>query len=127
MMEQALVSFSALTLATIMCVHSLLGQRRLVRPLLDEAKGVMANRLARFILPFAWHLTSAIGFVLAAILLAWAWVPAKAVTVGLAATAAVFTLSGIIDAVGSRGRHIGWLPLTLVGIASLMALALRLG
>ena len=87
----------------------------------------MANPLARFILPFAWHLTSGIGLVLAILLLASAWVPAHALTIGLAASAALFTTSGLIDALGSRGRHIGWLPLTLIGLASLAALLLRLG
>src|ERR1044072_8707580 len=105
-----------------MLVHSAIGQRRLIRPLLDEGAGVMKHPLARFILPFAWHLTSGIGLVVAAILFAWAWVPDQARSVGLGATGVVFTASGLIDAIGSNGRHIGWLPLTLIGVCAFAAL-----
>jgi hypothetical protein len=121
-MQQAALTLASLLLAMTMCVHSVMGQRRLVRPLLDDAAGVMTHPLARFIVPFAWHLTSGIGLVVAAILFAWAWTPDEARTVGLAATGIVFTASGIIDAVGSKGRHIGWAPLTLIGLSAFVAL-----
>lgn len=117
-----LLTIAALLLITTMLVHSILGQRRLIRPLLDEGSGVMQRPLARFIVPFAWHLTSLIGLIVAAILLAWAWAPDHARTVGLAATGAVFTASGILDAIGSRGRHVGWAPLTLIGLSAFAAL-----
>ena len=120
--QQAALTIAAILLAMTMCVHSAMGQRRLVRPMLEEGAGVMKHPLARFIVPFAWHLTSAIGLVLAAILFAWAWVPDQARIVGLAATGLVFTTSGLIDAVGSKGKHIGWAPLTLIGIAAFAAL-----
>ena len=121
-MQQAALTLASLLLVVTMTVHSILGQRRLVRPLLDEGAGVMMHPLARFIMPFAWHLTSGIGLVLAAVLFAWAWAPEQARTVGLAATGLVFTASGIIDAVGSHGRHIGWAPLTLIGLSAFAAL-----
>ena len=60
-LAQAALTISSLLLAMTMCVHSAIGQRRLVRPLLDEGAGVMTHPLARFIVPFAWHLTSGIG------------------------------------------------------------------
>ena len=123
-MQQAALTIAALLLVMTMCVHSVMGQRRLVRPLLDESGGVMKHPLARFIVPFAWHLTSGIGLVVAAILFAWAWSPDQARTVGLAAAGIVFTSSGLIDAVGSRGKHIGWAPLTLIGLSAFAALLL---
>jgi hypothetical protein len=122
--QQAALTIAALLLAMTMCVHSAMGQRRLVRPLLDEGRGVMKHPLARFLVPFAWHLTSGVGLVLAAILLAWAWAPDQARTIGLAATGIVFTASGLIDAVGSKGKHIGWAPLTLIGLSAFAALLL---
>jgi hypothetical protein len=121
-MHQAALTFASLLLVITMCVHSVLGQRRLIRPLLDEGAGVMERPLARFIVPFAWHLTSGVGFVIAAILFAWAWAPDQAPTVGLAATGIVFTASGLIDAVGSKAKHVGWAPLTLIGLGALAAL-----
>ena len=123
-LEQAALTLAALLAAITMCVHSVMGQRRLVRPLLDEGTGVMMHALARFIVPFAWHLTSGIGLVIAAILLAWAWAPDQARTIGLAMTGLVFTLSGLVDAIGSKGKHIGWAPLTLIGLTSFAALLL---
>ena len=121
-MTQAALTIAAALLFITMCVHSIIGQRRLIRPLLDEAHGVMKHPMARFILPFAWHLTSGIGFALAAILIAWALAPDLAITIGLAATGIVFTAGGIIDAIGSKGKHIGWAPLTLIGLFALIAL-----
>lgn len=121
-MHQAALTFASLLLVITMCVHSVLGQRRLIRPLLHEGAGVTKRPLARFIIPFAWHLTSGLGFVLAAILFAWAWAPGQARTVGLAAAGIVFTVSGLIDAVGSKAKHIGWAPLTLIGLSALAAL-----
>ena len=116
------MTVGALLLAATMLVHSILGQKRLIRPLLNENAGVMRRPLARFIIPFAWHLTSAIGLIVAAILLAWAWAPDSARTIGLAATATTFLVAGIGDAIGSKGRHIGWPSLTAVGVCTLVAL-----
>jgi hypothetical protein len=107
-----------------MGVHSVMGQRRLIRPLLNEGAGVMKHPMARFIVPFAWHLTSGIGLVIASILLAWAWAPDQARTIGLAATGIVFTAAGVIDCIGSKGKHIGWGPLTLIGLSAFAALML---
>jgi hypothetical protein len=121
--EQAVLTLAALLLVMTMCVHSLMGQRRLVQPLLDESTGVMTHASV-LIVPFAWHLTSGIGLVIAAILLAWAWEPDQARTIGLAMTGLVFTVSGLVDAIGSKGKHIGWAPLTLIGLSSFAALLL---
>ena len=123
-MQQAALTLAAILIVATMCVHSMLGQRRLLRPLLDEGHGVMQRPLARFIVPFAWHLTSFIGLIVAAILFTWAWAPDQARTIGLALTGIVFTVSGIWDAVGSKGQHVGWPPLTLIGLLSLGALFL---
>jgi hypothetical protein len=123
-LEQAAMTAAALLLVMTMGVHSVMGQRRLVRPLLEQRQGVMQHPLARFIVPFAWHLTSGIGLVVAAILLAWAWAPGQARTIGLAVTGIVFTASGLIDAVGSKAKHIGWAPLTLIGLSALAGLVL---
>jgi len=125
-MQQAALTLASLLLVVTMCVHSMMGQRRLIRPLLDEGAGVMKYALARFIVPFAWHLTGGIGLVVAAILFAWAWEPDRARAIGLAATGIVFTASGLIDAVGSKGKHIGWAPLILIGLSAFAALALEL-
>lgn len=116
------MTIAALLIVATMALHSILGQRRLIRPLLDQGGVVMQRPLARFIVPCAWHVTSLLGLVLASILLAWAWAPESARSIGLAMTGAVFTTSGIWDGIGSRWQHVGWLPLTLTGLACLAAL-----
>ena len=123
-LEQALLTAGSLLLVATMCVHSFLGQKRLIRPIITQGAGVMQNPLARFILPFGWHLMSFFGLIVAALLFAWAWAPDQARTIGLAATGLVFTASGLIDAVGSKGKHIGWPPLTLIGLLALAVLLL---
>ncbi len=126
MAQQGALTLASLLIVTTMLVHSTLGQRRLIGPLLEDGAGVMKRPLARFIVPFAWHLTSGIGLVLASILLAWAWIPDLARPIGLALTGVVFTVAGIWDAIGSRGRHVGWPPLTLTGLCALAAMAVEL-
>jgi hypothetical protein len=123
-LEQAALTITSLLLVVTMGVHSIPGQKRLIRPILKQGAGVMQNPLARFILPFGWHLMSLFGVIIAAILFAWAWTPDQAQSIGLAMTGVVFTASGLVDAVGSKGKHIGWPPLTLIGLFSLAALAL---
>jgi hypothetical protein len=120
--DQAALTFATLLLVATMGVHSILGQKRLIRPILKQGAGVMQRPLARFILPFGWHLMSFFGLIIAAILFAWAWAPEKAATFGLAATAVVFIASGVVDAVGSKAKHIGWAPLALIGLSALAAL-----
>jgi hypothetical protein len=121
-LDQALLTATSLLLVATMAVHSILGQKRLIRPILKQGAGVMQRPLARFILPFGWHLMSFMGLVIAAILFAWAWAPDQARPVGLAMTGLVFTASGVVDAVGSKGQHVGWPPLTIIGLLSLVAL-----
>ena len=124
--EQGLLTAASLLMVTTMGVHSILGQKRLIRPILKQGAGVMRNPLARFILPFGWHLMSLFGLIIAAILFAWAWAPDQARAIGLAMTGMVFTASGLVDAVGSKGKHVGWAPLTLIGLLSLAVLVVEL-
>jgi hypothetical protein len=119
---QTLLTAASLLLVATMGVHSILGQKRLIRPILKQGAGVMQYPLARFILPFGWHLMSFMGLVIAAVLFAWAWSPDKAITIGLAMTGIVFTVAGVWDAIGSKGQHVGWPPLTLIGLSALAAL-----
>src|SRR5688500_3035842 len=100
-LEQAVLTIASLLLVATMADHSILGQKRLSRPILKQGAGVMRNPLARFILPFGWHLMSLFGLVIAAILFAWAWAPDQARTIGLVMTGIVFIASGIWDAIGS--------------------------
>jgi hypothetical protein len=101
-------------------VHSVMGERRLLKPLLAQFTGILGAPLARFILRAVWHFTSLSWLVLAAILLTLGFQPQHALRIALAITGAAFTAAGIIDLAGSRGKHIGWPLLTAIGLAALL-------
>ncbi len=119
----ALAAASLLVLTALL--HSIAGERRLISPVLATRAGALSRPLARFVLRFAWHLTSLLMLVLAVGLATWAARPAAAMTAVIATTGVAFTGVGIADGIATRGRHIGWRPLTLIGLAALAALALR--
>lgn len=106
-------------------VHSLLGERRLLKPLLSRRDGILGSDLARTLLRLAWHLTSISWVVLAVILTSLVVSPIGTARWALIATGIAFTSAGVFDAVATRGRHLGWPLLTLIGIAALGALWLR--
>ena len=101
-------------------VHSLVGEVRLVGPLVRSRSGVMGRPLARQVVRFAWHWTSVL----------WLLVGAVLVSAGLghpierwllACIGGVHLALGLWDAVITRGRHIGWPLITLIGGLTLLA------
>lgn len=115
----AIVGLIAATLA-----HSYGGERYLLRPMFRQrGNRVLDNALARVVLRLAWHVTGLMWLVLASILFALAHTPAALAPTILWSIGLAFTASGLIDLVASRGRHVGWPILTLVGLAVLGALA----
>ena len=110
-MNNSLLAAATLTLV-IGGVHSWLGERRLLGPLLAPAQraGMLArSEFARQVLRFAWHLTT----------LAWWGIAAMLVALGLGELngggrlvlgiiALTFALTGATILVTSRGRHLAW-------------------
>ena len=101
-------------------VHSLLGEARLIGPMVRGRQGVMGRPLARQVVRFAWHWTS----------LLWLMVAAVLVSAGLGhpvdiwllrAIGAVHLAMGLLDAVVTRGKHIGWPLIVLIGGLTLLA------
>lgn len=62
-------------------------------------------------------MTTAIGLTIAAVLVAMVVRPDAVRDVLLLATGLSLTVGGLIDAVMTRGRHIGWPFLTATGLA----------
>ena len=110
-MSNTLLAAAVLALA-IGVVHSWLGERRLIMPLLDPERG--ANLLARSgfarqTLRFAWHITTLAWWGLAAILVALAVAPIDATgRLVLAVIAVTFAITGLVTLATSRGRHLAW-------------------
>ncbi|MDR6293871.1 hypothetical protein E9232_006424 [Inquilinus ginsengisoli] len=121
-MADGLLLLAALLLIVTAAVHSVAGERRLIGPLLTRRDGILANRLARFVLRFAWHITSIAWAVIAVILLALVLAPVAVRWWAAAATGAAFTAIGAFTAISSRGRHLGWPFLTGIGLTALASL-----
>lgn len=103
----------------IALAHSALGERRLLRPLLNQFgdAGVAGwDEFSRLTLRFAWHLTSVLMLACAVILLTLAFLPVELVSIlVLEILGALFIASAAITGSYSRGRHIAWPLFALVG------------
>jgi hypothetical protein len=121
-MSDGLLCTASILLVITALAHSVLGERRLIGPLLARREGVVGSDLARVVLRFAWHLTSVTWAILALILVQLARDPATARFWAAAGTGVAFTGVGLFDAIATRGRHVGWPLLAGIGIAALLSL-----
>ncbi len=115
---------SALLLVTAL-VHSVLGEYRLIAPLLRSREGILGIELVRFLLRFVWHFMSILFAVIAVALIANQQDAGSGRTVLLLGTAIGVGGAGIVDAIATRGRHIGWPLLVLIGVFVLLGLWAR--
>ena len=96
-------------------VHSVLGYRRLIVPLLRSGGGLLADPLVRRIVRFAWHATSALMLVSAAAV-SWPGTPKGL----LAVIGAAWLATGLFNALYTKGRHIAWPVLSAAGLLALI-------
>ena len=109
------LGLAAATMVVVALVHAILGERRLIGPMLAVNSGITAVPLARQVLRFAWHMTSAL-MILCAVVVAWPRTdPALIAIIG-----AVWLAAGLFDGAYTRGRHIGWPFLTAAGAFALL-------
>lgn len=106
---------SAIMMVLTALVHSWLGERRLIGPIIASDHGVMQRDLARKVLRFAWHFTSVLMLVNAAVV-AWPGTPRGLIQI----TGIAWLGVGLFDAIYSRGQHVGWPALTLSGALALI-------
>lgn len=109
---------SAAFMATTALVHGVLGEKRLIGPLMTLDQGIMAVDLARKVVRFAWHATSVLMLVSAATVV-WPGTPRDLILL----IGAAWTAVGLFDAMYTRGRHIGWPILTLSGLFAVLGAA----
>lgn len=106
---------SAITMTLTAAIHAVVGHRRLIGPLLELDAPILQEPLARMVLVYAWQLTSVL-MVLTALTMIWPASPrGLVVIVGWA-----WFFAGIADAIWSKGKHIGWPPITVAGLLGLM-------
>jgi hypothetical protein len=106
---------SAGLMAATAVAHSVVGERQLIRPALGLQAGILRVPLARQVLRFAWHLTSVLMLLSAALV---AWPSSPHALVGVAG--AVWLAVGLVDAAYTRGKHLGWPLLSAAGALSLV-------
>jgi hypothetical protein len=106
-------------------IHSVLGEQKLLRPQLAAPTGVMENPLARQVTRLAWHWTSALWLLVGGLLAAAAYGDITASWLVIA-VGAVHLIAGIADAVITKGRHIGWPLIVLIGALTLFSAYLTL-
>lgn len=106
---------SAALMVTTAGVHSLLGYRRLVQPLLRAGDGPLADPIARRIVRFAWHATSILMLISAAAIV-WPGTPAGLLLV----IGSGWLATGLVNLAYTKGRHIAWPALSGAGIFALI-------
>jgi hypothetical protein len=111
-MTNAALLVAAILTIGVGAVHSWLGERRLIGPLLapERRQGLLASSaFARQVLRFAWHVTTVAWWGIALILGALALAPldpqGRLVVMAIGAT---FLVTGLLTLVASRGRHLAW-------------------
>ena len=106
---------SAALMVLTAATHSLLGEKRLIGPLLRERSGVLASGFARTIVRYAWHVTSAL-MVGSALTVSWPGVPTGLIQ----AIAAIWLALGAASLISTRGKHVGWPVLSAAGACALI-------
>jgi hypothetical protein len=106
---------SAVLMAATAVVHSVIGERRLIGPLVAPGSTAIPHKQGRKVLRAAWHLTS--FYMLSyALVVIWPGSPAGLIR----AIGALWLLFGLFSLVSSRGRHVGWPGLSGAGLAAIV-------
>ena len=108
-MSTSLLYVAAVLSVFIGLVHSWLGERRLIGPLLAAREGVLQHKYARDVLRFAWHITTLAWWGIGAAFVAFAGVPAETgAHRALMALAGTMLITGLVILLTGRGRHWAW-------------------
>jgi dolichyl-phosphate-mannose--protein O-mannosyl transferase len=125
---QWLISGGILALVIVSAVHSLLGEKLLLKPMFARrGNAVLESDLARMVIRFAWHVTS-LSWIMMAVILYFVGFSQTALPTAILLTLGIgFLAVGLFDAIATRGRHVGWPVLTAIGVFCLTAYAVGAG
>ena len=121
-MTAALLWAGSAIMVVTAVTHSIFGERRLIVPLLALNQGVMARQISRDVMRLAWHGTSILMVALAYIVAYQALYPDQAQRPVVWAVGLSMTGFGLLDAIISKGRHVGWPLLTAAGLCTLASM-----
>ena len=110
-----LATAAGILIAVTGMIHSALGERRMIRPLLASGAFSSMPRVARAI-RFTWHMATLL-MLLTAVTVAWAGTPTAIVRL----IGAAYLLLGLLSLGMTRGRHISGPLFTSAGLLALVA------
>ena len=110
-----LAAAAGILIAATGMVHSVLGERRMIKPLLASGAFAASPRVGRAI-RFTWHMSTLL-MLLTALTVAWPETPALLVRV----IGTAYLLLGLLALVVSRGRHVSGPLFTAAGLLALVA------
>jgi hypothetical protein len=103
----------------ISAVHSWLGEKRLIGPLLalEHREGPLARGFMRRLVRYAWHITSIAwtGMGLALVVLARTPLDGSGRLVA-GVIGATFLVMGVMTLMAGRGRHLAWLVFLAIAV-----------
>ena len=111
-----MLTIAAILLMLCGVVHSVLGERYLLRRLFkrDNLPHLFgSDAFTKGTLRFAWHITTFCWFGFAALLLLLPQSTALLLTVGL-----IFLASGVLSAYYTKGKHLSWLVFFVISALS---------
>ncbi|MCG8433112.1 MAG: hypothetical protein MJA83_03655 [Gammaproteobacteria bacterium] len=115
---------SALIIVTIGLLHSILGERLVLRPIdnLENLPKLLGSRVFMFrTLRFAWHITSIVLWTVAGVLVTFARQHPIVVTEMQAMLIAIsMLLCAVIAGAVSHGRHFSWILFAASGLLILI-------
>ena len=119
-----MIEAAALCLFLVGVMHSALGGRRLIAPLMARADFPVilgSQRNGRLTLFFGWHALTLFWWAQAVVLLRIAQDPTDAAQMTLLSLAAACGIMGLVALIASRGRHLSWV--FFLPVAALLALS----
>ncbi len=111
---------AALLTIAVSLMHSIIGERRLITPLLNmEGLPIILGSLknTKLTLRTAWHITSLLWWGIAAQMVYLHFMPESLGTVFLWIVTMVFGISGMAALICSKGAHLSWvffIPISLI-------------
>jgi hypothetical protein len=100
---------AAILIILLALVHSILGEWLLLGPLFRRRslpRLIGSHRFAQWVLRFAWHLTTVLGWGTAGVLLIFARLPADGYPVAAARVIAItYAVCALVAGVGARLKH----------------------
>jgi hypothetical protein len=114
MPNMTLLCLSSAAMILTAFAHSIVGEKRLIAPLISQNIVMLSGYRSRLV-RFAWHFTSLL-MILNACVVAWPGTPVPLLMI----TGSTWLFAGIVDALLTRGKHIGWPLLSAAGFLALL-------